>query len=299
MQLKGGVSSLFEKTSLPVLLLAVFTALLWYLVLMRYGSQDVQLRWWWGLLPFAAGVLSIVPTVWMAIFQAQVLQLKEADSTVALLKYYILGVGMREEVAKMLLMLPFMPWLLRRRSAGLALMVGALVGLGFAFEENTGYIFGGEEVAAFTRLFSANFMHVAMSGLCGLALYELLRSRFGSAQQFLLWVGLVILAHGVYDWAFTGVVETAAVGSLGMISIVVLALLAEHFFRHVNAFLKPKRMSVSATSILLWGAAVLGAVGFIGAASMGLGSAGVARVGSSMLEMLPICVMHVRHLRMI
>lgn len=300
-QFRGGLSSLFEKTSLPILLLALFTAALWYLVLMRYRSQNelTELRWWWGLLPFAAGILSIIPTVWMAIFQEQVLKLKESGGTMELIKYCVLGIGMREEVAKMLLMLPFMPWLLKKRSAGLALMVGALIGLGFAFEENTGYIFGGDEITAFVRLFSANFMHVAMSGLCSLALYELLRSRFGSVQTFLQWVGAIVLAHGVYDWAYTGVVETSAIGSLGLISIVILALLAQHFFRHVNELLHPQRMNVSATSILIWGAATLGAVGFIGAASMGLGSAGVAQAGISMLEMLPVCIMHVRHLRMI
>jgi hypothetical protein len=65
----------------------------------------------------------------------------------------------------------------------------------------------------------------------------------------------------------------------------------------VSELLKPVRHTVSTSSILVWGAALLVALAFIAAGASASGTAGMAVVGSSVLQMAPIAVMHVRHLQ--
>jgi len=64
--------------------------------------------------------------------------LVESDQLVPGLRYNILGIGLREEFAKLCCLLPLMPLLLRQRSELAALLLSACVGLGFAIEEVEG-----------------------------------------------------------------------------------------------------------------------------------------------------------------
>ena len=61
------------------------------------------------------------------------------------LVFYVTGVGLREETAKLALFALFIPWLLRHRTPGKALLTGAFVGLGFALEENQSWQFHEQE----------------------------------------------------------------------------------------------------------------------------------------------------------
>jgi RsiW-degrading membrane proteinase PrsW (M82 family) len=299
LQWQGAAQSLMGDLSLPSLGLSLLAALIWIAILWRYQSTPSQRSWWWIALPILAGVLSIIPTTWLSIWQEVTQGMTGEGSSMQKLQYFVLGVGLREELAKLLLVVPFLPWLLKQKSAGLALMVGGYVGLGFAWEENISYLSHGSSSTAYTRLITANFMHISMTALCALALYDLARSKFGSAPDFLLTFATIVIAHGFYDWAFTGIPELRILGCIDMLSLVTLALLARQFFRSVSLTLQPKAQPLSAVALLVWGASALLAIGFISSAFSREGLMGLSIVGDAAISMVPLVIMHARHLEQV
>jgi RsiW-degrading membrane proteinase PrsW (M82 family) len=297
LQWEGAAAAVFSEVTWGRLLLTTLVSAIWFLVLMRYRDAADRLPWWWPPAALLLGVASIVPTVWFVQFQEIRLGLKEGATGMEQLKYYVVGVGLREELAKLLLVLPFLPWLLRKKSPGLALLTGALVGLGFAFEENVSYFRQGLASEGYGRMLTANFMHLAMTGITALAAYDLCRSKFVRMMDFITVFAVIVCVHGVYDWSFTGLPELSLLGSLDIISIVMLALLAKHFFESVSNTLVPQRGNISAICILVWGACFMLALAFVSAALLGTGGVGIGAVGLGALGYIPLLVMHTRHLQ--
>ena len=252
MQWHGLLQHRLGHLPLAAVCLTGLAAGLWYLLLVIH-LQGRGWRWIWPLAPLLAGVASIWPTVSLIAFQQDQLGIDEEGVPFPLsLVHLIIGVGFREEVCKLALAALFMPWLLKRRAPGLALMTGAFVGLGFAMEENIDYYqdMGGAVVLG--RFLSANFMHVALTGLSTQALYEMLRSRFALAPQFLATLGMLILAHALYDC------DAPELGGLeSYLPMVILALLAWRFWDSVEAMMPESRQTVSPAAIFLSGVALV------------------------------------------
>ena len=100
----------------------------------------------------------------------------------------------------MLLFLPLIP-LLRKRGDKLDVLVcGAMVGLGFAAEENLGYLASGDLHTGLGRFLTANFMHMAMTAIIAAAFDELLRDPEKHAAEFSRTTLMVIAMHGAYDF---------------------------------------------------------------------------------------------------
>ena len=81
--------------------LGLLAAALWYVVLVRHGEKT-RWRWIWPVMPVLAGVASIWCTLLLLDYQEQHLGMRESDVFPDDLIYEIVGVGAREEVAKML-----------------------------------------------------------------------------------------------------------------------------------------------------------------------------------------------------
>ncbi len=277
-----------------VLIVTLFAAALWYAVFVRCGVRE-HWRWVRPLPALFAGVVSILPTMLLVQWQETANGFTENGEFLHDLLYYVTGVGLREEAAKLLLFAPFIPWLLKHKAPGKALLTGAFVGLGFALDENRSYyLMNGIATAAVGRLLTANFFHAALTGLAGHALYELVRTRFGSAERFIgTFVGVVV-AHGVYDWVQGAGSSLAAIGDIGILSIVILAVIAQQFFDKLTALIQPQRGVVSLLSLFLTGLAVLVGAGFILAAVDSGTMAGVSAVGVDALSLVPITVFYVR-----
>jgi RsiW-degrading membrane proteinase PrsW (M82 family) len=296
LQAKGAVSSVMENAHWSSVLLSAMVVGIWFFILLRYRDHTDSLPWWWGFAPMAAGVLSIALTVWAAQFQELRLGLKEGTTGMQMLLYDVLGVGLREELSKLIMVLPFLPWLLKRKSPGLALLTGGFVGLGFAFEENIGYMTSDAATVGITRLITANFLHVAMTGTCALALFDLFGRRHSRYTDFMVTLGTIIALHGVYDWSSFGAPEISFLGSVDIFGIVLLALLAQHFFRSISDTLRPQRAAFSAMALMVWGTSILVALAFVSSALLGMGTGVIAMVGFQVLGVVPLIVMHTRHL---
>lgn len=225
---------------------------LWYVLLVVH-LPGPGWRWVWPLAPLLAGVASIWPTVSLIAFQQDRMGIDEEGVPFPLdLVHLIIGVGFREEVCKLALAALFMPVLLRRRMPGMALMTGGFIGLGFAMEENIDYYqdMGGAVVLG--RFLSANFMHIALTGLSTQALYEMLRTRFAKAAQFLTTLGVLILVHALYDY------DAPELGGLeSYMPMVILALLAWRFWDMVEAMMPGARQTVAPAAIFLSGVALV------------------------------------------
>ncbi len=238
------------------LFIALLAAGIWYGILVYTGSREPH-RWLRYLPAVFAGIVSVIALTW-----AQVtLDYRMPDEggpaptpTHAMMDW-ILNVGLPEEFVKMLLFSFFLPVLLHRGSGVKAALTGGCVGLGFALDENLLYFsMKGSEIAL-GRFLTANFLHIALTGILGWGLYELFRSRFHKATEFLIVFVGVTLAHGLYDFV-------ATIGDNGwgleIMYIVILAASAKFYLKLLHsASAMPAGWVFSRTSIFLWGIALL------------------------------------------
>lgn len=141
------------------------------------------------------------------------------------LLYCILGIGLREELLKLVFLLPLLPWLKKMEDLPL-LVVCSLGGLGFAIEENTAYYddYGGGAVLA--RFLTANFFHITLTGLAGFYLTRAVRGERGGYETFFEQFGLMVLLHGVYDFFYID----QTIGE-GWLSLAVYVWLAWQYLR--------------------------------------------------------------------
>ncbi|MBV6500027.1 MAG: hypothetical protein CJBNEKGG_02494 [Prosthecobacter sp.] len=289
MQWHGLLQHRLAHLPLAAVCLTGLAAGLWYLLLVVH-LPGRGWRWIWPLAPLLAGVASIWPTVSLIAFQQDHMGIDEEGVPFPLdLVHLIVGVGFREEVCKLALAAMFMPWLLRRRMPGMALMTGAFVGLGFAMEENIDYYqdMGGAVVLG--RFLSANFMHVALTGLSTQALYDMLRTRFAQAPQFLTTLGALIVVHALYDY------DAPELGGLeSYMPMVILALLAWRFWDMVEAMMPGPRQTVAPAAIFLCGVALVTAGSLVITAIETGGWASVLDAARHCAGVLPVAVIYWR-----
>lgn len=242
----------------PVFVIAVLTGLAWGFVLWVLGDipGPLSVRALLGGLALLAGMASTTPTLYLVILTEQVLNLAPGDNLVHHFAFFTGGVAAREEVCKLLLFVPFLPVLYKRDNELEVLIVASFVGLGFAMEENGGYLMQ-TAAAASGRFLSANFFHVALTGMNGLALYRVCTHGWRGLNQFLLIFPVTILAHGGYDTLLgSGLVEEGGFWATG-----VYVLFAQYYLRTAGG-LRPDRIrrTFSLTGALVFGVATVAAV---------------------------------------
>ena len=104
--------------------------IVWFLMLHHLsGTRDYGL----SILAVALGMLSPAVTLFCLTLQERIVGLDENGTFVNDLIFYISGVGLREELSKLLLFAPLL-WFLRKKSDAVVLLTAGCVGLGFAIE---------------------------------------------------------------------------------------------------------------------------------------------------------------------
>lgn len=289
MQWSGLLKHRFETVPYLALTLTALAAGLWYVLLVMHSPVQPW-RWSWPIAPIVAGIASIWPTVSMIAWQEDTMGIGGDDVPFPYdLWHLIIGVGFREEFCKLALASLFMPWLVWRRSPGMALMTGAFVGLGFALEENMDYYADYGNGVALPRFLSANFMHIAMTGLTTHALYDMLRSRFHRAQEFISTFALIVVAHAVYDYDAPEITGLSA-----YVPMLILALLAWRFWDDVEKEMPQVRQTISPAAIFLIGSAVVIAVSLITTAVQEGSWHAVLDAAMSCASILPVAVIYWR-----
>jgi RsiW-degrading membrane proteinase PrsW (M82 family) len=190
------------RFTVPSLVMTAVAAIAWGLFCARLGQLGHKplRRTLLYLTAFVLGVLSVVPTVCLiAIEEAQLRLVATGDATRDIL-FYVFGVGVREEASKLLLFAPLLFFLRRWGDKLDVLVCGAMVGLGFAAEENLGYLASGDLHTGLGRFLTANFLHMAMTGILATALDDFIRDREKHAAAFSRTTVMVVAMHGGYDF---------------------------------------------------------------------------------------------------
>ncbi|PTX92734.1 PrsW family glutamic-type intramembrane protease [Opitutus sp. ER46] len=230
------------------------------------------------------GALSTVPTIWAVILQDKILGFAPDGDALRTILYYVGGVGLREELCKLLLFVPVLPFLIRADDEFEALMVATFVGLGFAVEKNGGYFLMSEMTATQGRFLTANFFHAALTGLNGLALFRACTRGGAGLNDLIMVFPLTVLAHGLYDAGL----NLPQIDDTGTVSMMVYIGSCWFYFARVHQL----RREV-ATTVSLTGAYVL-AIGVVSATMLafqmmnlgavaGLGIAASEIIGSAIL----------------
>jgi RsiW-degrading membrane proteinase PrsW (M82 family) len=237
------------------LFIALLAAALWYVILVYTGSRE-RYRWLRYLPAVFAGIASVVTLTWAHVtLDFRMPSDGGAPTPTHAMIDWVLSVGLPEEFVKLLLFSFFLPVLLHSGSSVKAALTGGCVGLGFSLDENLLYFASEGSHIALLRFLTANFLHIALTGILGWGLYQLFRSRFHKATEFLVVFLGVTLAHGLYDF-----VATLADNGWGLeiMTMVILAASAKVYLKLLHsASDRPAGWVISRTAIFLWGIALL------------------------------------------
>lgn len=206
-----------------------------------------------SLVGFVLGVLSTTATLYAVILQDDILGFAPGTETPRVILYYIAGVGLREELCKLLAFAPLLFFMRRNYDDFTALIVASFVGLGFAIEENGSYFVASAATSVPGRFLSANFFHIALTGLNGLALFRAFRGSAG-LNEFLFIFPLTVVLHGLYD-AFMSLPDL----DQGYFSMCIFVGFSMYYFRRVHELRENVRMTISLTGAFVFATSLLAA----------------------------------------
>lgn len=275
--LRWSLPASYQMPTLGPLVLAVIAALAWLAFCARLGriADRPEFRVPIYLSALVLGALSIYPTTILIAVQESAFHLMPTGNAGRDVVFYVLGVGLREELSKVLLFAPLLFFLRKRGTRMDVLVCGALVGLGFALVENLEYFSRGSLSSAIARFLTANFFHMAMTGLTALALDAFVREpeqkSFESSRTFLL----VVLMHGAYDFFLSGEVGQHT-GYLAMVTFFVVT----RWFLVAASQARAPGERVRLLNVFAIGVAIVTGATFVYASAL----AGPLHAGSVMLE---------------
>lgn len=240
-------------------ILAMLTGLCWFAFLLQAGQANSPrgVRPWLCMLGVALGIVSIWPTLWTIYWQEIAWGLEESDEPGRGLLFFVLGVGLREELCKLLLFLPLLPFVVLRRNEREALLVAASVGLGFAIEENIGY-FTGNAGSSLGRFLTANLLHMSLTGLAGLAICRAIWYPRQMAIDAVVIFLVLVFAHGFYD----ALSVLSIFDGSELVSFLIYLALVYQFFRELRSWWEPRASTFSLTATVVASTALVFALTF-------------------------------------
>jgi RsiW-degrading membrane proteinase PrsW (M82 family) len=287
--------------------LAAVAALAWGIFCARLGGALARPRFRIPLYltSFALGVASVSLTLAFVALEEVFLKMHETGEWRRDFLFFTFGVGFREEVSKLVFFAPLLPVLHRRGTRLDVLICGALVGLGFAAEENLGYLEGGDLSTAMARFLTANFFHMSMTAILAGALDDLLRrdrrphrSRRDPEDDgsFRFSIALLTVAalHGVYDFFLS----SRAFGDVSFVAMFVFLILARLFLSLVSvARAKERAARPRLLQTFTLGMTVVIGASFVYASALVGPAAAAASLAEGMLGLGIIMIMFIQELR--
>ncbi|HVT04547.1 MAG TPA: PrsW family glutamic-type intramembrane protease [Thermoanaerobaculia bacterium] len=283
----------FEGVKAWPLFLAALSGALWFAIATRMGriGEGVEGRKGLYAAAFVLGILSVYPTLLLITLEESVFSLRLVGQPIPDAIYFVFGVGLREELCKLLAFLPLLPILWRRRLRIEALTCGALVGLGFAAEENIGYFHRMEIADALGRFLTANFLHMSLTALIAVSAFESSRRAGVRRDTFGTVFPLAVFLHGAYDF----VLESRETAGFSFLAMGVFILLSRQFLREMMSTCPAQRQrSVLRTFVI--SLVILTGVSYIYATTLVGAVQGLAVIGSGLLGVAIMIYMFVREL---
>jgi len=229
----GGMASSIlriEKNLLlsPYVIPALFTAAIWFFILLSFRSGWKKFTGP-ALLAVLLGLASATLTLYAVMVQEEIRGFESGPEDPALdqFLYYLAGVSLREELLKLLCFLPLALWMGRRGTSLDALLLGGLVGLGFAFQENLSYFRADASTyTAWLRLLTANVLHYSLTGIAAHALWRMISRGGRGWEEFLVTFLAVVFAHGFYN----SLIAIPTFAEYAVLGPIVIAAIAYQYF---------------------------------------------------------------------
>lgn len=276
------------------LVMSAITAFGWAFFCARLGKlgSRVRFRLPMYIAAFILGIASVVPTIILIAIEEAKLNLHDTGDPARDILFFVFGVGLREEAAKILLFLPLLP-ILRKWGDKLDVLVcGALVGLGFAAEENLNYLAADNITTGLGRFLTANFFHMALTGTLASAVDDFVTDRERNAAAFTRTSLFVVGIHGVYDFLLSH--EEYGGSYFAMTAFVLLTRL---FFNAVEAARKRADRGITPLHAFVGAVAVVTGVSLAYAVIAVGAKAALLVMGAGLLGEAIIVYVFVRQLR--
>ena len=247
----------YENLLGGVLFLVLVAGAIWTVLILSLFPRPF-LKPYILLIPCAItlGWISTWPTIWSSIWMENRFDIQEGNDFVSSLLFYLVSVGFREELCKLLLFTPFLFRVLKNGRDLEALIFGALVGLGFAIEENMSYFsnYQGSGVAV-SRFVSANLLHLSLTGVTALALTRAVRDPGRWMADAITTLAMCIGLHGLYNTLLSQPVP--GLGELSYFAGAVLAGCSFLFFREIEGLTTLRGLKISRSALFCWGFCLL------------------------------------------
>jgi RsiW-degrading membrane proteinase PrsW (M82 family) len=187
-------ASQYDEAGVGVVVLALLSAAVWFAICLGFAGEVPERRFYflYGA-AFVLGIASTYLTLSIMVVAHHFFPFLRSHAA------DLIGVGLREELAKGLMVV--VPLLVARRWGGgqrEAVACGALVGLGFAAEENVGYFAAGLSTALL-RFLTANFFHISTTGFVALSIDATLRGKVTKGNGIAWTLAFVVVMHTLYD----------------------------------------------------------------------------------------------------
>jgi RsiW-degrading membrane proteinase PrsW (M82 family) len=277
-----------------IIAIALLAAISWLVFLWQVLRIRSALDWRvpTTLAAVGLGVLSVWPTLFFIFWQEVRWGLEESVELVPGIRFFILGVGLREELAKLLCLLPLMAVLVPKRDESAALIASACVGLGFALEENLGYYLGSQGGETMGRFLTANPFHMALTGLIGLHVYRAIIDPKNWAPPALAVFGVMVFAHGAYD----ALIVLPQLEDLSFLTIVIFALVTYQFFHELRTLRPTGRDTISLSATFLFFVSMLTAVTFVYISAVGGNSMAVDALFGDVISLAVMVYLFLREM---
>lgn len=236
----------YEDVSVAMVVLALLSGMIWTTILFRFNGSNSILAL--ALPALLLGVASTHATILLIYVQEYQFSFKMGSDVVGQIIYCVLGIGLREETMKLLFFVPLIPFL-RKRGDLEILTVAALVGLGFAIEENINYFESTAGLSALGRFVTANFLHISLTAMCGLTLTRAVVHKGEDIQQAAVTFGMAVVAHGLYD-AF---IMVSVLDDYSFLSYTVFILIGFQYFGWLRHLRDEWKDPLSITAIFTYG----------------------------------------------
>lgn len=207
---------------------ALFAAAIWFLILMPFWTISRE-RVIAALVSFLLGIASAGLTIYLVMVQERIQGFTEPDGSdpISHLLYFVAGVGLREEVAKLVCFLPVAIWAAPRRKPIEGMILAACTGLGFAFQENIAYLHQSfDSYLAWVRFLTSSVLHFSLTGIAGFYLYRMIQRKFHGWEEFLAAFIAVVIGHGFYN----SLIILPSLATYSPLSPILVAIMAYRFF---------------------------------------------------------------------
>ena len=244
--------------------IAVAVGMLWFFFFFHLGRG-----WEWEfsdkILAFIALTLGFFSTYVCLIFviiQDSIVGGIRPDDMMFNFLYCIGGIGFREEVTKLIFLVPLLFRLKNVESNLTIITVCSFVGLGFAVEENIAYFRSGVSSTIIARFMTANFLHMTLTGYSGYFLVKAIQYGGSAWDEFGFNLLKMVVTHGVYDW----MLMDPNLGNLSFLAMTIFIYLSQLYLRQVVRDAAILRRKVSPSRLLTLVLSLVVGISFVRAA---------------------------------